>query len=124
MIRWLQVVSVVAAAGAAIFVFQIKYRAEAVAERAATLQRQVDQENETLSLLQAEWSLLIQPTRVQELVERHAEALKLQPLDPAQITQIENLPMRPKGPAAEDEAALSAILEAEPGLGDLLGEQQ
>jgi hypothetical protein len=124
MIRWLQVVSVVAAAGAAIFVFQIKYRAETVAERAATLQRQVNQENETLSLLQAEWSLLIQPTRVQELVERHADALKLQPLDPAQITQIENLPMRPKGPAPDDEAALSAILEAEPGLGDLMGEQQ
>jgi hypothetical protein len=124
MIRWLQVVSVIAAAGAAIFVFQVKYRAEEVAERAATLQRQVDRENETLSLLEAEWSLLIQPMRVQELVERHADALNLQPLDPKQITRIENLPMRPKGPAADDKAALSAILEAEPGLGDLMGEQQ
>jgi hypothetical protein len=123
MIRWLQVVSVVAAAGAAIFVFQVKYRAEAVAERAASLQRQLDQANETLSLLQAEWSLLIQPTRVQALVERHADKLKLQPLDPAQITTIESLPMRPTGPAATDEAALSALLEAEPGLGDLSGDQ-
>jgi len=111
MIRWLQVFSVMAAAGAAIFVFQIKYRAEAVAEQAAQLQRQLDQENETKSLLAAEWSLLIQPARVQELVTRHAELLKLQPLDPLQITKIENLPMRPSGPAPGDAAALSAILE-------------
>jgi hypothetical protein len=111
MIRWLQVVSVVAASAAAIVVFQVKYRAEGVAERADELQREIDQENEALSLLEAEWSLLIQPARVQELVDRHSEALELQPLDPKQITRIENLPMRPKGPAADDEAALSAILE-------------
>jgi hypothetical protein len=112
MMRWVQVVSVVAAAGAAVFVFQVKYRAEAVAERAARLQRELDQEKETQSLLAAEWSLLIQPARVQELAERHREILKLQPLDPEQITHFEKLPMRSTGPAPDDEAALSAILEA------------
>ena len=115
MIRWLQVVSVVAAAGSAVFVFQVKYRAEAVAEHAAQLQRDLDQEKETQSLLAAEWSLLIQPARVQELVSRHNDILKLKPLDPNQITHIENLPMRPAGPAPDDEAALSAILEAPTG---------
>ena len=114
MIRWLQVISVVAAAGAAVFVFQVKYRAEAVAEQAAALQRDLDQENETLSLLEAEWSLLIQPARVQELVERHEELLKLQPLDPAQITELEELPMRPRGPEPDDEAALAELLGIEP----------
>lgn len=111
MIRWLQVVSVLAATGAAVLVFHIKYRAEAVAEHAAQLQRELDQEKETTSLLAAEWSLLIQPGRVQEVVDRHAQLLKLQPLDPLQITKIENLPMRPSGPAPDDAAALSAILE-------------
>ena len=114
MIRWLQILSVLMAAGSAIFVFQIKYRAEAVAEHATQLQRQIDQENETKSLLAAEWSLLIQPERVQQLVTRHADLLKLQPLDPGQITKIENLPMRPTGPAPDDAAALSAILEVPP----------
>jgi hypothetical protein len=117
MMRWLQVVSVTAAAAAAVFVFQVKYRAEAVAERAAQLQRELDQENETLSLLEAEWSLLIQPSRVQELVARHADLLKLQPLDPKQITRIESLPMRPKGPAPDDAAALSELLAGEAGEG-------
>ena len=116
MTRWLQVMGVVAAAGAAVFVFQVKYRAENVAERASAQQREFDRANENLSLLKAEWSLLIQPARVQELVGRHAEVLKLQPLDPKQITRIENLPMRPKGPAPDDEAALSAILEGVDGL--------
>jgi hypothetical protein len=114
MIRWLQVLSVIAAAGSAIFVFQVKYRAEAVAEHATQLQREVDQENEAKSLLAAEWSLLIQPARVQDLVTRHQELLKLQPLDPIQITKIDALPMRPTGPAPDDAAALSAILEIPP----------
>ena len=113
MMRWLQVISVVAAAGAAVFVFQVKYRAETVADRAAALQRDLDGENETLSLLQAEWSLLIQPARVQDLVQRHQDVLKLQPLDPAQITKLEQLPMRPKGPEPDDEAALAEILGIE-----------
>lgn len=113
MIRWLQVVSVIAATGAAVFVFQVKYRAEAVAEQASRLQREVDQENETVSLLKAEWSLLNQPARVQDLVGRHADVLKLQPLDPVQITKLEQLPMRPKGPEPVDEEALSAILGEE-----------
>jgi hypothetical protein len=110
MIRWLQALSVIAAAASAVFVFQVKYRAEAVAEHANQLQRELDQENEAKSLLSAEWSLLIQPARVQELVSRHEDLLKLQPLDPIQITKIENLPMRPTGPAPDDAAALSAIL--------------
>jgi len=116
MMRWLQVISVVAAAGAAVFVFHVKYRAEGVAERAAELQRDLDQEKETMSLLEAEWSLLIQPARVQDLVTRHDDVLELQPLEPRQITKIENLPMRPTGPAPDDEEALSAILQGQPGV--------
>ena len=112
MMRWLQVLSVMAAAVAAVFVFQVKYRAEAVAEQAIQLQRELDQEKEATSLLAAEWSLLIQPARVQELVQRHEDLLKLQPLDPVQIVRIENLPMRPTGPEPDDAEALSAILAA------------
>jgi hypothetical protein len=69
-----------------------------------------------VSLLRAEWSLLNQPTRVQELVSRHADELKLAPLDPKQIVRFEQLPPRPSGPAPDDEAALSAILEGTPDI--------
>jgi hypothetical protein len=116
MTKWLQLASVAAAAASAIFVFQVKYRAEKVAEHVADLQREIARENETLSLLEAEWSLLIQPARVQDLVERHAGELGLQPLSPEQIARIEALPMRPEGPAPDDEAALADILTG--ALGD------
>lgn len=112
MMRWLQLLSVAAAAGAAIFVFQIKYRAEGIAEHAASLQRQVDAEKEKLSLLKAEWSYLVQPSRLQELIELHGDDIDLEPLQPTQITTIADLPVRPAGPAPEDEAALSALFGA------------
>ena len=115
MIRSLQILSMVAASAAAIFVFQVKYRAEHVADEVAELQRKLDQENEAVSTLRAEWSYLNQPARVQELATRHAETLKLIPLDPTQITTLDNLPFRPAGPEPEDEAALSAILDGETG---------
>jgi hypothetical protein len=104
--RWLQAVSVIAVILAAIAVFQIKYRADAVAARVAELQRQVDEEAERLSLLKAEWSYLIQPGRIQGLVERHNDRLELQPVEPSQIGRVRDVPMRedaraPAGPLAE-----------------------
>lgn len=98
MIRLLQILSAVAVIAAAIAVFQVKYRADAVAAQVAELQRRVDEEKERLSLLKAEWSFLIQPARVQGLVERHNDTLGLQPLEPAQVGRLrdlQDLPPRP-----------------------------
>ena len=100
MMRWLQLGSVLAVIAAAFAVFQIKYRADQAAHRVAELQRQVDEEKERLSLLKAEWSYLLQPVRIQGLVERHNEALGLEPLQPEQIGRLHDLrrlpPKRPK----------------------------
>ncbi|SEQ40727.1 hypothetical protein SAMN05216548_104196 [Faunimonas pinastri] len=111
MIRWLQILSVMAAATAAFVVFQIKYRAEAVAENVAALQRKVDQQRETISLLNAEWSFLKQPGRIEGLINRHNDQMQLQRVDPVQIIDPSILPMRP-APKPEDTAALSALLGA------------
>ncbi|TDI58042.1 MAG: hypothetical protein E2O93_03425 [Alphaproteobacteria bacterium] len=94
MIRWLQVASVLAVTASAAFVFQVKYRSEDVAKRAADLQRAVDEEQEAISLLKAEWSYLIQPLRVQELIERHQGRFELVPVLPEQIGTFADLPMR------------------------------
>jgi hypothetical protein len=94
MIRWLQVASVLAVTASAAFVFQVKYRSEAVAERVAGLQRAVDEEREAISLLKAEWSYLIQPSRVQDLIERHQGRFELVPVSPEQIGTFADLPMR------------------------------
>lgn len=98
MIRWLQALSAMAVIAAAVAVFQVKYRADAVAARVAELQRRVDEEKERLSLLKAEWSFLIQPARVQGLVERHNDKLGLQPLEPGQIGRLRDLDDLPRRP--------------------------
>lgn len=108
MIRWLQAVSVLAVIMAAVAVFQVKYRADATAARVAELQRRVDEEKERLSLLKAEWSFLIQPGRVQGLVERHTDRLGLQPLDPGQIRLLRNLNELPPKPADWREPPIEA----------------
>lgn len=102
MMRWLQLASALAVIAAAVAVFQVKYRADAAAARVAELQRQVDEEKERLSLLKAEWSFLIQPARVQELVERHNEALRLEPLEPEQIGRLRDLRDLPPRRRKED----------------------
>lgn len=94
MTRWLQVASVLAVTTSAAFVFQVKYRSEAVAERVSDLQRAVDEEQEAISLLRAEWSYLIQPSRVQDLIERHQSRFKLVPVSPEQVGTFADLPMR------------------------------
>ena len=97
MIRWLQISSISVVALAALTVFQLKYNAEAVSERVVALQAKVDREKEAITLLRAEWSFLVQPSRLQALVERHNERLQLQPVDPDQIIHLDKVPARPVG---------------------------
>ena len=118
MIRWLQVASVLAVTASAAFVFQVKYRSEAVAERVAGLQRAVDEEREAISLLKAEWSYLIQPLRVQDLIERHQGRFELVPVSPEQIGTFADLPMRRSAVPAEMPDGAATIPEFEPAGSD------
>jgi hypothetical protein len=113
MIRWLQVASVLAVTASAAFVFQVKYRSEAVAERVAGLQRAVDEEREAISLLKAEWSYLIQPSRIQDLIERHQGRFELVPVSPEQIGTFADLPMRRSAVPAEMPDGAATIPEFE-----------
>jgi len=114
MIRWLQIASVLAVTASAAFVFQVKYRSEAVAERVADLQRAVDEEGEAISLLKAEWSYLIQPSRVQDLIERHRARLGLEPVSPEQIGTFADLPMRRAAVPADMPDGAASVTEFEP----------
>jgi hypothetical protein len=54
----------------------------------------IDQERDKIASLKAEWSLLNQPRRLQELSERYHAYLELDRLDPNQIATIEEIPLR------------------------------
>ena len=120
MTRWLQIVSVATACIAALIVFQIKFQAGSVAERAEALQRQIDEEKEAISKLKAEWSFLIQPSRIQELAENFYARLQLQPLEAEQIGTVDLLPARRLEIEPESRAKLEELLISGEGLDDFI----
>jgi len=81
-------------AGAA-YTFETKRRAESATEEVQALNREIRQERETIELLKADLSVLTQPARLQELTERHADALQLETLKVDQIITLDELPQRP-----------------------------
>ncbi|WP_026379515.1 cell division protein FtsL [Afifella pfennigii] len=109
MTRLLNLAAIAAALIAAFSVFNLKYQAEGVAQEVADLQRKVDQEREAISLLRAEWSVLNQPDRVEELVERHQEALRLDHVEPKQLADPSRIPMRVIAPSDSDRALLTGL---------------
>ena len=66
--------------------FHIKYRAEArLSEIRQAGGERCKLEQDTIDLLKADWSLLIQPGRLQDLVEKHREDLGLEIMEPHQM---------------------------------------
>lgn len=89
-------------------VYDMKYEAELAEENLRKLERTIVQEKEAISLLKAEWSVLSQPGRLQDLVERHQDILRLQPLTSAQIGTLADIPEKPQVVPAEPGDPLAA----------------
>ncbi len=81
-------------------VYDFKYEAEKATARVAKINRKIEAEHDAIATLKAEWSLLNQPRRLQELAEKHHAYLELDPLDPTQIGSIDDIPFKPAVPQA------------------------
>jgi len=92
---------------ALIMVYGQKYRTEEVQSQVIALQSEISIQRQTMSALDAEWAYLNQPSRLQAIVERHAEVLNVAPIQVAQYGAIEDVPMRPIAP---DDEGLKALL--------------
>ncbi len=102
MLRTLNVILVALMLAGAGAVYLMKYDNDRASGRITKLQRQIADTRLQISGLRAEWSLLNQPRRIQELVEKYHDYLGLDPLDPTQVANIEDIPMRPqKTPGAD-----------------------
>jgi hypothetical protein len=77
---------------AAAVTFRIKAESEAQLREVRTLERQIAHEEESIDLLEADWSLLTQPSRVQKLVDAHKDELGLQATISRQVTSVESIP--------------------------------
>jgi len=105
--RLLFLLFVIAAAGVAGLLFQVKYEVQDLERELTQINRQILADQEAVHVLQAEWSYLNQPARIAELSRRH---LGLGPMQPEQVAAIAILPPRPE----DFGHAQAALAEAEP----------
>jgi hypothetical protein len=89
-------------------VYDMKYEAEMAASTVAALDQQIDNERAEISLLKAEWSVLSQPARLKQLVDRHQDILQLQPLTADQFGTIADIPEKPVEPDPDGDLLVGA----------------
>jgi hypothetical protein len=83
--------------------YDLKHKAELAADRVARLQDEIAKESDRITVLKAEWSMLTQPARLQELVGKYSDYFQLQPFSPQQVATIDQIPLR--APDAGDDAS-------------------
>ena len=81
----------VAAAG---LTFKIKYDAELKYEEVRRLEAEIRTERDTIDVLEADLSVLTQPSRLQKLVDVYSEELQLRSVEPDQIGSVSTSPWR------------------------------
>jgi hypothetical protein len=106
--RTTDIVLIAVMIGAAAITYRIKQGAENEFEHISRIKTQIRLEHDTINLLQADWSLVSQPKRLQKLVDLYQAQLNLQPTTADQIVTLDQLPMRPvelPNPPASDQVA-------------------
>lgn len=95
--------------------FHVKYQVAALEEDLTRLNAATLREQNQIHVLEAEWSYLNRPSRLEELSERY---LQLKPMQPTQLTSIAALPRPPTlEEFARDPAVVAKILpQRKPGM--------
>lgn len=95
----------------AVVTYDMKLRAEKAAERVVRLENEVEEQKNAVQLLRAELSMLVQPGRLQALVEHHANHFKLEAFTPSQYATVEEIPLKPDG--SSDEEAIADMIDGQ-----------
>ena len=114
--RMFNLLVVLAMIGAAVVTYNLKHEAEDAANRVARLHSAIAKEREAIALLKAEWSLLSQPSRLQQLVERYEDHFRLEPFAASQVATLDEIPLRAVVPEARvaDAGAAAAVPPTRP----------
>jgi cell division protein FtsL len=91
MLRYLNVLSVIALVGPAIYVYSIKYETMRYSAEIVKVQHAIERENDRIVMLRAEWAHLTRPGRIQALADRH---LEMQAVGADQVVKASDLPER------------------------------
>lgn len=93
-LRILAGLSMLVLVGSAFGVYKVKYDTTYEVQRIAKLRNEIRSERERLALLRAEFMRLSAPQRIQDLAARH---LGMKPLERTQMSDLADLPEKPKG---------------------------
>ena len=91
MLRILNIVLVLMVLSAAFTLYSLEHETRRGERRIAELKRGITDEQEMIRLLEAEWSNLTRPRRIEQLASQH---LKLAPLSPLQLVKDKDLDAR------------------------------
>jgi hypothetical protein len=93
--RTTDIVLIAITVSAAAFTYKTKHEAEKWLTETHKLSQQIQYEKDTMDILKADWSLLTQPSRLQQLAEIYDNQLELEPVGAHQIVELDELPARP-----------------------------
>lgn len=93
MLRTFDIVLIGVMTATASVTYTIKHRAELKLEEVHRLESEIKLEKDTIELLKADWALVVQPNRLERLVNNYNSELKLQPTLSTAIVQPVELPM-------------------------------
>lgn len=110
MIKTLNIILLCTSLAGLVGTYALKFHVEDTASQKSALERRIERQQASLSLLEAEWAYLNQPTHVAPIITRHNEVLQLQPTKPTQFAAMDSLPMRPV--VQPDTTALDALFES------------
>ncbi|MAW85832.1 MAG: hypothetical protein CMJ42_04795 [Phyllobacteriaceae bacterium] len=95
MFRTFDMILIAAMVAAAAFTYQTKHEAESVKRSIHALNEKIRHERDTIDILEADWALLTQPSRIQVMADKFAGELGLETFDPTQVGDVASIPPRP-----------------------------
>ena len=111
MLRTIDIIMILVMVSAAAVTYRIKADSEEELRQVRKIERQIAEEEDSIDLLKADWSLLTQPSRIQRLVDAHKDALGLQATDSHQVTDLSSVPE--KGLADDEGDPIADAIAAE-----------
>ncbi|WP_455473790.1 cell division protein FtsL [Bartonella sp. B30(2025)] len=76
------------------FTYKVKYDVQKRMSEIHSLEQKILAEKNMVSLLHAEWAVMIEPSRMQKLAKRYHKELELEIIQPRQIVKFEDIPTR------------------------------
>ncbi|BBL53132.1 cell division protein FtsL [Bartonella quintana] len=74
--------------------YKVKYDVQKRMSEVRRLEHQIAAEKNTVSLLYAEWAVMIEPSRMQKLAKHYQKELGLEIIQPRQVVEFEDIPVR------------------------------